>query len=176
MTTPPKPDHAAMTEVELSSSSSPPPDVDGDDTSPGPDLTEEFGDDGSGNPLEEQVLPMPDDVEDMDPLEYSVRKVLPIPRAYFWQTGNTEVSLRTKVWHRTVATLGTLLRAAEFAGEVVAHVFGLNESRYQYVMDSMDKEDWERARKVNEEREREWAELRAEREVGKEIGVDSTAL
>ena len=114
----------------------------------------------------------------MDPLEYTVRRVLPIPRAYFWQTGKNpeEISLRTRAWHRTVSTLGGLLWYAEYAGEVIASVFGLNQSRYQYVMDSMDKEDWERARKVNEEREREWAQFNAEKEMEKEIGVDRNAL
>ena len=55
-------------------------------------------------------------------------------------------------------------------------MFGLNESRYQYVIDNMSEDDWERARKVNEEREKEWAEHLAAKEVEEETGVKANAL
>eukprot|EP00519_Triparma_laevis_P013541 CAMPEP_0182490566 /NCGR_PEP_ID=MMETSP1321-20130603/383_1 /TAXON_ID=91990 /ORGANISM="Bolidomonas sp., Strain RCC1657" /LENGTH=160 /DNA_ID=CAMNT_0024692773 /DNA_START=96 /DNA_END=578 /DNA_ORIENTATION=- len=134
------------------------------------------GEGGEEDELEE-CEEMPDD-PDMDPLEYTVRKVLPIPKKYFWESNRDpdNLSFRTKLWHRSVAVLGKMLYVAEYAGEVIAHVFGLNESRYQYVMDNMTKEDWEKAHKVNEEREAEWEQFRAQQEVEKETGIKSNAL
>ena len=90
---------------------------------------------------------------------------------------NTDkLGFRTKMWHRTIAVMGKALHACEYAGEVLAHVFGINESRYQYVMDTMSKEDWEKAKKVNEEREREWEEHLAAKEVEKDVGIKANAL
>jgi hypothetical protein len=95
---------------------------------------------------------------------------------YFWETGNDNVNFRTKVWHRSVQFLGKALYVAEYCGEVVAHMLGINESRYQYVMDNMTEEDWERARKVNDVREKEWADLRASQAASKDAGVTPDAL
>ena len=41
----------------------------------------------------------------------------------------------------------------EKVGETVADVVGLNDSKFQYVIDSMTEEEWENAQKVNQERE-----------------------
>ena len=43
-------------------------------------------------------------------------------------------------------------------------------------MDGMSEEDWERARRVNEERNREWEIYNAEKEVAGEVGVDPKAI
>lgn len=40
----------------------------------------------------------------------------------------------------------------EYVGEIVANIMGLNESKYQYVLDSMDENDWKIARENNEKR------------------------
>jgi len=42
-----------------------------------------------------------------------------------------------------------LLWGMETVGEVVANVLGLNESKYQYVIDQMSEEDWKVAREVH---------------------------
>jgi len=42
---------------------------------------------------------------------------------------------------------------AEYIGEQVASLIGLNESKFQYVIDSMSEEDWEVARQVHAQRE-----------------------
>lgn len=65
-------------------------------------------------------------------LEYTVRRILPIPKKYFWERKNptdpneadhTEtLSFRTKLWHRSVAVLGKALYVAEYAGEIIAQV------------------------------------------------------
>ena len=88
----------------------------------------------------------------MDPLEWTVRKVVPIPRAYFWETGNHDLPWKIKLWHRTVAVLGKGVKGAESAGEVVANTFGLNGSRYDYVYDTMTPEEREIAEQVARER------------------------
>jgi tRNA A37 threonylcarbamoyladenosine dehydratase len=36
----------------------------------------------------------------------------------------------------------------EFVGEIVCNVMGLTESKYQYVIDSMDANDWKVAREI----------------------------
>lgn len=48
----------------------------------------------------------------------------------------------------------------EFVGEIVCNIIGLNESKYQYVLDSMDENDWKIA-KENDERRTSEAALRA---------------
>jgi len=88
----------------------------------------------------------------MDPLEWTVRKVIPIPRAYFWETGNNDLSWKVKLWHRTVAVLGNGVKNAEAAGEVVANTLGLNGSRYDYVYDTMTAEERQMAEQIARER------------------------
>ena len=44
----------------------------------------------------------------------------------------------------------------EYIGEIVANMMGLNESKYQYVLDSMDENDWKIARENQEKREKEY--------------------
>lgn len=41
-----------------------------------------------------------------------------------------------------------MLGVVDYVGETVATFMGLNESRYQYVIDTMDERDWEEARRV----------------------------
>jgi len=82
----------------------------------------------------------------LDPLEWSVRKAISIPRVYYWETENYSVSLRTKVWHRTIQTMGITLRCAEKMGEVASNVLGLNSSRYSDVTDFMTDEEWKEAK------------------------------
>lgn len=44
----------------------------------------------------------------------------------------------------------SLLRALESVGETVADVLGLDEPKFQYVVDSMTEQELEEARRVNE--------------------------
>lgn len=75
---------------------------------------------------------------------------------YYWEDGYTgeEPGVPTQVWHTThwLGYKGFL--AAEFMGEVVADFFGLNQSKYQWVLDQL-----ERDREREEARKREEAEL-----------------
>mmetsp|Transcript_30037 Transcript_30037/g.36638 ORF Transcript_30037/g.36638 Transcript_30037/m.36638 type:complete len:196 (-) Transcript_30037:411-998(-) len=112
----------------------------------------------------------------MDPLEWSARTLIPIPKAYYWDTKNENLPLRTKAWHQTVAALGSTLRVAESVGEVAANVLGLNSSRYDYVTDAMTEEDWARSRQLAEERRKKREIRRKEREVAESVGVVTDAL
>jgi hypothetical protein len=44
----------------------------------------------------------------------------------------------------------------ELVGEVVANFLGLNDSKYQYVLDNMTEEEWRIAREVHRKREEEY--------------------
>lgn len=46
-----------------------------------------------------------------------------------------------------------VLGCVEYVGEIVATFLGLNESKYQYVMDQMTEEDWRIAREIHAKRE-----------------------
>jgi len=88
---------------------------------------------------------------DMDPMEWSVRHLVPIPKKYYWETNNLDLSLRTKLWHRTVSALGSALRCAECIGEIVANIVGLNSSSYDYVISTMTPDQWEASRRNAQE-------------------------
>lgn len=114
----------------------------------------------------------------MDPLEWSARKLIPIPKAYYWDTQNENIPLKTKAWHHTVSALGSSVRFAENVGEVAANFLGLNTSRYDYVTSTMTDEDWERARNTASERRlkresfrKQQEVLKIEREVADSIGA-----
>ena len=40
----------------------------------------------------------------------------------------------------------------EYVGEIVCNLMGLTESKYQYVIDSMDENDWRIARELEKRR------------------------
>ena len=50
----------------------------------------------------------------------------------------------------------------EYIGEMVATFMGLNESKYQYVIDTMDERDWEEARRIQALRATQDAQMRPE--------------
>lgn len=87
----------------------------------------------------------------MDPLEWGFRSVVSIPKKYYWETNKYDVSMRTKIWHRSIGTLGLTLRAAEKVGEALATVMGINSSRFNYITDHMNEEEWEQARQIDED-------------------------
>ena len=90
----------------------------------------------------------------MDPFEWAARKIIPIPKKYYWETGNYDVSFRTKVWHRTVQSMGLTLRGVEKVGDVIVRTLGLNNSRFDDVTSFMTDEEWKEARE-NAKRDKE---------------------
>mmetsp|Transcript_10934 Transcript_10934/g.20428 ORF Transcript_10934/g.20428 Transcript_10934/m.20428 type:complete len:176 (-) Transcript_10934:3061-3588(-) len=97
-------------------------------------------------PEEEQCQQVDMNDENLDPLEWSVRKMIPIPKKYYFETGNYDVPLRTKAWHRSVQVMGLALLGVEKIGGFFANVLGLTSSRYDDVLAYMTKEELEEAR------------------------------
>jgi len=95
--------------------------------------------------------------EDMDPIEWTVRKVVPIPAAYYWKSVSVEqhkdVPLKVKVWHKTIAALwGVHQWTDRRIARPVAQGLGLTDSRFDYVTDHMTAEEWERSKEMAAER------------------------
>lgn len=88
---------------------------------------------------------------DIIKLEWAVRKTISIPKKYYWETGNYNVSTKVKIWHRTVQALGKGLHATEAVGGFFVHILGLDSSRLSYVTDFMTEEEWEQAYRTKEE-------------------------
>jgi hypothetical protein len=88
----------------------------------------------------------------MDLLEWLVRKTIPIPAAYYWETGNYDIPTRTKIWHRSVGFLGSIVRLTDRVGAPIVNATGLNGSRYDYVTSSMTERQLEIARNTASER------------------------
>lgn len=96
----------------------------------------------------------------MDGLEWATRKILPIPRAYYWETENYQVPIKIKAWHLTIRALGVSLNVAERVGGFFANAAGLNSSRYDYVTSTMTEEQWDIAKQnAAEQRARRQAHL-----------------
>jgi hypothetical protein len=96
-----------------------------------------------------QVVDMSD--EDMDPIEWTVRKVFPIPAEYYWDVVSEEqhdqVPTRTKVWHKTISFLcGAHQWTERSVAKPLAASLGLTDSRFDYVVDNMTDEEWEKSR------------------------------
>jgi hypothetical protein len=98
-----------------------------------------------------QVVDMSD--EDMDPIEWTVRKVIPIPAEYYWDVVSEEqhdqVPVRTKFWHRTISLLwGAHQWTERSVAKPLAGFLGLTDSRFDYVVDNMTDKEWEESRET----------------------------
>lgn len=112
-------------------------------------------------PIEYQTYEC-DEVSQMDPLEYTFRKFIPIPRVYFWDNAVTSsgsvqhdtnnLPRRIKLWHYTIYYLGEGLKIAEKGGEVVANTLGLNDGPFDYVTSGMTAEEMLASRAMMDER------------------------
>jgi hypothetical protein len=86
---------------------------------------------------------------------------------YYWEEGQERPEqLKERLRQRFWWLYEKNLRGAEFVGEVVANLFGLTESKYQWVIDAQrDEERREKQRKLEDSQRRMLAErARAERE------------
>jgi hypothetical protein len=92
----------------------------------------------------------------MDPLEWTVRKLVSIPKTYYWELDDVDpeaLPVRLKVWHRSVATMGTIVRVTDRVGLSVANFLGLTTSGpFDYVTNTMTERDWEISRRTVAER------------------------
>jgi len=105
-------------------------------------------------------------------LEKTVRRIIPIPKAFYFETGNNEIPLKTKAWHRTVSSLQSVLRWSEKIGEGVAKVTGITDSRFDHVTLNMTPQQWEEAEKNRDmqlQRRKEYLESLANPHMDQEI-------
>ena len=107
---------------------------------------------------------------------------------YYWDDdfdGNPdELGTKEKVWHNIHSMGYSTFKGMEFAGEIAANFFGLNQSKYQWIIDAKKKEEAEKERALLEYRQRKWLleqrKLKRERErrenLEEEIVNDADAL
>ena len=88
-------------------------------------------------PIERQLEVVDMDNEDMDMLEWIVRKTIPIPKQYYWETGNTDLPRNVKVWHNVVGSLSGAVKWLDRVGKPVVDATGLTASRFDYVESTM---------------------------------------
>lgn len=95
--------------------------------------------------------------EDMDMLEWIVRKIVPIPKQYYWETDDTTTTITNLprsvlVWHNVVGSLSRAVQWLDRMGTPVAHATGLSTSRFDYVLSTMTPEQKEMAAEIVRER------------------------
>lgn len=72
---------------------------------------------------------------------------------------------KTGFWGFVHVTGTKILGGMDYIGETIVGVLGLDDSKFQYVMDGMDKEDWEKAVEIDRERRLEDAIMDAAEEL-----------
>ena len=91
----------------------------------------------------------------MDPIEWTVRKLVPIPETYFWDYHDEslppewrhQLPWTLKAWHRTIGAADSALRWTDrWIAQPVADAMGLTAPRMAYVTDHMTEEEWQAAR------------------------------
>jgi hypothetical protein len=124
-------------------------------------------------PIEYQLYQVDMNDPKMDPLEWTIRKIVPIPKAYYWETGNTDLPMKTKAWHQIVGTLGSLVTFVDRVGKPVTDATGLSASRFDYVKSTMTDSQLAKAQKTASERKQHSQTSR--RAVATEEGRDSAS-
>lgn len=121
--------------------------------------------------LELEEVDMNDEL--MDPFEWATRKLIPIPKKYYWEHGESSdndtpavdpknLPLKLKLWHRSVAAGGSALRLVDRMGKPVVGFLGFSSSRFDYVTSTMTEQDWERSRQTVSERRKQQQESQLE--------------
>lgn len=82
-------------------------------------------------------------------------------------SGEEVVRSKTGIWGFMQVTGVKILGVMDYVGETVVGVLGLDDSKFQYVMDGMDREDWEKAVLIDRERRLEDAIFDAAEELQK---------
>lgn len=92
--------------------------------------------------------------ETMDPFEWTTRKLISIPKVYYWNTDvdPKKLPVNLKVWHRSVGLMGSAVGFIDSLGKPVVGALGLSSSRFSYVTSTMTARDWETSRRIVEER------------------------
>lgn len=107
------------------------------------------------------------DDDPLDPIEWTVRQLVPIPENYFWEytpdEGTTALPAdewqkllpwHLKTWHRTIGSLDNGMKWIDrWIAQPVANGTGLTAPRMSYVTDFMTEEEWEASRRRLRERQ-----------------------
>merc|ERR1719198_2626286 len=77
----------------------------------------------------------------------------------FWEEGYEgpppeQLGFKGRTWHRFRHVVNKTLAGAEFVGEVTVNVLGLNESKYQWVIDALEEEKRQKEQKKLEDAQR----------------------
>ena len=100
--------------------------------------------------------------EYMDPIEWSVRKIFPLPEVYYWDVmeGQPKDSIqkipwKIRYWHRLV---GSLDHASDivnrWVAQPIAGTLGITDSRFSYVIDNMTEEELQASKRLVAERKK----------------------
>lgn len=65
-----------------------------------------------------------------------------------------QLGLKGRSWHRFRHVVNKTLSGVEFVGEVTVNILGLNESKYQWVIDALEEEKRQKAQKELEDSQR----------------------
>jgi hypothetical protein len=93
----------------------------------------------------------------LDPLERTVRYLVPIPRTYYWNANlnaeeQREIPFLIKAWHHSISSGERFGHwTSRNIGMPIAASLGLTESRFQFVLDRMDEEPTRRESDGEEE-------------------------
>lgn len=108
----------------------------------------------------------PEEDELLDPIERTVRFIVPIPKHYYWDVvvaaaqnehpavSTNEIPWSIKVWHHAIASCATVGAMADaYVAQPIASFFGLTGPRFHEVLNSMTQEEMEdSARSIRERR------------------------
>lgn len=92
--------------------------------------------------------------EDMDPLEWTVRKVIPIPEHYYWDVVPdratwVQIPTRIRLWHVSIHAFAAALHWTEQrVATPVAKSLGLLSPRVETVTMFMDENDWKKSQRI----------------------------
>lgn len=136
-------------------------------------------------PIEYQLYEVDMTNPDMDPLEYTFRRYVPIPKQYYWDTpapapANEEsndnnnidtnnqktLPFRIKLWHCSIYYLDKCLKTAEAGGEVIANILGLQSGPFDYVTNNMTEAEMAQSRRNLELRREEREEVERRKDGG----------
>jgi hypothetical protein len=136
-----------------------------------------------------QPMPTSDDGISLDPIEWTVRKLVPIPETYFWeynprdddddmlrdddQSWQAHLSWRLRTWHRTIGTAeATLHWMDRWIAQPVARTTGVTDSRFSDVTQYMTEEDWATARQTLASQRRQ--RMQEDTEAGRDMELATT--
>ena len=109
--------------------------------------------DEQGEGVEVVVPKEPPSISDTSPNK--VNNTIP-PQSTSMEVSSSSAnsSLASRIWICARWTGLKVFYTMDYIGEIVCHVLGLDESRYQYVIDGMDENDWRQAREIQDRKDR----------------------